>query len=309
MKLIKFITTLIFALSLPFGYIEATSYIGAPIYLSQSSTSINVGQTVTVNVYGGTGNYYISSNSNSTVVSAGTSGGILQVQGLSQGTASITVCSQTSTSPCAVFTVNVYGNSWGSQTLSLSQSSLNLYPGQSTSVYIYGHSGNVSGNYYLSNNPNPSIATASINANTISVTAHQMGSLTFNVCSSTASFSCTSLYVQVNSQYGNSGSWYNQYGHGFYQTNQSGYPYGYNPYTYYPTQTQTSYYQPQTYTSQVYGQPVSGIYLNQIPATGISFGLKMVLVTLSIFIWSFFGTYIIYRFGYLLNPFKVKSNR
>ncbi len=39
--------------------------------------------------------------------------------------------------------------------------------------------------------------------------------------------------------------------------------------------------------------PVSGIYLSQVPSTGISFGLKMTLFTVGILLWSLFAAYII----------------
>ena len=41
------------------------------------------------------------------------------------------------------------------------------------------------------------------------------------------------------------------------------------------------------------GTPVSGVYLNQVPDTGISFGLKMTLFTVGILLWSLFAAYII----------------
>jgi hypothetical protein len=77
--------------------------------------------------------------------------------------------------------------------------------------------------------------------------------------------------------------------------NQTYYP----PYTgtYYPQQTTsfvqtpiytTSYYQP-TYTGST---PVSGVYLSQLPSTGISFGLKMTLFTIGLLLWSLFVAYI-----------------
>lgn len=43
------------------------------------------------------------------------------------------------------------------------------------------------------------------------------------------------------------------------------------------------------------GTPVSGIFLNQVPDTGISFGLKIALFTLGLLMWSAFGAYILSR--------------
>ena len=72
-----------------------------------------------------------------------------------------------------------------------------------------------------------------------------------------------------------------------------------NPTYYYPPTTTytypsypqtTTYYQP-TYTAT--SRPVSGVFLSQLPATGISFGLKMTLFTLGLSLWSLFMAYLI----------------
>lgn len=41
------------------------------------------------------------------------------------------------------------------------------------------------------------------------------------------------------------------------------------------------------------GTPVSGVYLNQVPATGISIGLKVTLFAIGLILWSLFAAYII----------------
>ncbi len=43
------------------------------------------------------------------------------------------------------------------------------------------------------------------------------------------------------------------------------------------------------------GTPVSGVFLSQVPETGISFGLKMTLFTLGLVLWSIFAAYMIAR--------------
>ncbi|HEY1037371.1 MAG TPA: hypothetical protein VGE62_02205 [Candidatus Paceibacterota bacterium] len=43
------------------------------------------------------------------------------------------------------------------------------------------------------------------------------------------------------------------------------------------------------------GTPVSGVFLNQVPATGIGFGLKMTLFTAGLVLWSAFAAYVIAR--------------
>ncbi len=43
------------------------------------------------------------------------------------------------------------------------------------------------------------------------------------------------------------------------------------------------------------GTPVSGVFLNQVPATGISFGLKMTLFSVGLVLWSIFAAYVLTR--------------
>ncbi len=43
------------------------------------------------------------------------------------------------------------------------------------------------------------------------------------------------------------------------------------------------------------GTPVSGVFLNQVPDTGISLGLKTTLFTLGLILWSIFGAYMLSR--------------
>jgi hypothetical protein len=82
--------------------------------------------------------------------------------------------------------------------------------------------------------------------------------------------------------------------------------YSYNNPTYYypPTTTYTypqtsfvqtpatTYYQPTVYSSYGNSNPVSGVFLSQLPATGINFSLKMILFTLGLALWSLFAAYL-----------------
>jgi hypothetical protein len=76
----------------------------------------------------------------------------------------------------------------------LSQSTASMYAGQSVSVTISGGSG---GYYYVSNNSNSSIATASVNGNTLTVYGNSAGTDVLNVCSSNNNSSCAYLSVTV----------------------------------------------------------------------------------------------------------------
>lgn len=182
------------------------------ISFSPSNPNLYVGQSLTVTIsapYLYNGSYYISNNSNSSVVSASLSGNNLYLYGQSAGSATITVC-QSSASACGSLYVNVgggsgYGNLW------FSPSNPNLYVGQSLAVSInsgvntnnYNYGSNV---YYISNNSNSSVVSANISGTVLNLYGLQNGSATINVCHSSLNF-CASLYVTVGGG-GSTGSLY-----------------------------------------------------------------------------------------------------
>ncbi len=60
------------------------------------------------------------------------------------------------------------------------------------------------------------------------------------------------------------------------------------------------------------GTPVSGIFLSQVPETGIGFGLKMTLFSVGLILWSIFAAYMISRkkngaFANKINAFKLAN--
>jgi hypothetical protein len=273
---------------------------GSNVYLSQPSVTVSQGQSQTINIYGGNGSYSINSNSNSSVASVTISGNLLQIYGSVSGTTTVNICATNSTSNCASLVITVSGTYYGSGSLTVSQSSVFLNQGQSQTVTLFG-----GGNYYLTNNPNTNIATATITGNQLVIYGVNPGSVSYSVCSGSGTYSCAAVYVNVSTySYNNNNSYYpyNYYNYNSGFTSNT-YPYNYyNSYTYpystYPTTYTTTYTQP-TYTQPVYqaqtGTPVSGVFLNQVPATGISFGLKVTLFTLGLVLWSIFGAYMISR--------------
>ncbi|HVY67904.1 MAG TPA: hypothetical protein VHA30_03350, partial [Patescibacteria group bacterium] len=165
---------------------------GGNLSLSQSSVNLNVGQSANVTVYSQYGgSYYVSSNSNSSVVSASPYSNTLTLYGLATGSSTLTICSNTN-GGCATLYVTV-GGGYGGSSLSLSQNSVNLNLGQSANVNIYG-----SGSYYVSSNSNSSVASASISGSTIYLLANGNGSTTITVCQNSYS-ACATLYVYVGS--------------------------------------------------------------------------------------------------------------
>lgn len=259
------------------------------VSLSQTSVTIGYNQSLNINVYGGNGAYYVSSNSNSSLASATLNGSVLNIySGNVSGTATITVCSY-NTSGCA--TLSVYVQTSYNQPTYLSQSSINLSTGQGQAITIYG-----SGSYSISSNSNPTAISALISGSILNVYGSAPGSGTLNVCSSYGG-GCATLTVSVGG-YGYNG--YNNYYNGYngytgYNYNYNGYNNGYN--TYYTTD-QSPYYTTSyvnSYSNQSNGGRVLGaqVSLGDLPATGISFAnLKTILFALGIAIWSLFAAYI-----------------
>jgi len=91
-----------------------------------------------------------------------------------------------------------YGS--GSTNISLSQTNLTLYPGQSQTVTIYGN-----GSYYISGNSNANIVSASISGSALNIAGNTVGSTNVTVCQNYGQ--CVVLYVSVSA---------NQYNNGYY---------------------------------------------------------------------------------------------
>ena len=158
------------------------------ISFSQTAPSLSVGQSMTVTVSGNTtGTYYISSNSNPGVVQASISGNSLTLLGSASGTATINVCA--SSGGCSSMTVTV--NNSNSSLVYLSQSTLSVGVGQTTSVTIAGGS-----TPYVLLTASNTIFQAGISGNALYITGISVGSAQITVCSA-GSTGCTSLALNV----------------------------------------------------------------------------------------------------------------
>lgn len=286
---------------------------GGSIYLSQSSIIMNQGQTASISMSGGSGtNYYVNSNSNSGVVGTSISGSVLTLNALTPGYVTLNVCSLGTNTTCATLAVTV-NSSWGgnnsNNSIYLSPSSITVAPGQTQTVYINNNGNYYSQNYYgaqtyyISNNPGSQYFSASISGNTVIVYGNNPGSATINICSQYSGTSCASLYVTVSGSYynGNYNNYNNYSGYNGYNYYNGGYTYSYpttytNPVTYtYPVTTYTNYSGGSYNSGSTVGNSVSGVFLSQVPSTGISFGLKMTLFTLGLLLWSMFAAFMIAR--------------
>jgi hypothetical protein len=161
---------------------------GTGLSFSTSYPSVTTGQTTTINISGGYGTYYVSSNSNSSVAQTYISTSTLTIYGNNPGTTSITVCAPSG--HCGIITTTVIAASGG--ILALSQNNVTISAGQLISVNISG--GTVP---YSIIQPNDGIAQYSLNNSAISVTGIKSGTSQATVCSSAGG--CITLTVIVSS--------------------------------------------------------------------------------------------------------------
>ena len=161
---------------------------GGTISLSQTSVSVLVAQTVSITVSGGSTPYSVSSNTGN-IFQASLNGNILNIYGVGAGSSSINVCS--AGGGCVALYVTVGTTSSTSQ-ITLSQTSIPLSLGQTATVTISGNGG-----YYISGNTNSSIASASLNGNSISLYGASTGTANVSVCQTGGQ--CAVIYVTVSS--------------------------------------------------------------------------------------------------------------
>jgi ferredoxin len=159
---------------------------GGSLTFSNASLSVGVGQTMTDTVYGGS-DYYVSNNSNSNVISYSLSGGVLTVTGLQSGATTLTICS--SANGCGSVSVTV-GTGSGGSVVNFSIANPTIAIGQSMNTPLSGNSG-----YYISTNPNPNIAQASVNGSTLMLTGVNAGTDAIAVCGTSGG--CNTLTVTV----------------------------------------------------------------------------------------------------------------
>lgn len=179
------------------------------VWFSPSSPSMYVGQSLAVSINSsayatglyGSSSYYVSSNSNSSVVTASVSGTVLNLYANQSGSTTISVC-HNSLGYCGSLYVTVTGGS-GTGNLWLSQTNVNLSSSQNQTITI--NSSNPSaGAYYISSQSSYNVVTASISSNSLYLNAQNSGNSTIMVCQYNTS-ACATLYVVVSggSGYGN----------------------------------------------------------------------------------------------------------
>ena len=171
--------------------VSSTALNSSAITLSQTNPVVPIGQSTTVTIYGGTSgsNFYVSSNSNPSIVQANVNSNILTLIGnASTGTSTISVCAYAGS--CGTITATV-SNTTAGGVLALSQSTISILAGQNSNITISGGS-----LPYTVNSSSPSIFQAAVNGNTLTIYGVNPGTGTANIC---ASVGCTTLSVTINS--------------------------------------------------------------------------------------------------------------
>ncbi len=159
---------------------------GGTISLSQASLTLLTGQTLSVVVSGGTAPYSVI-NPSPSIAQSTLSGNILTIYGANLGSELLSVCS--AEGGCISLSVLVNGSGAVTQ-LVLSQSSLSLTVGQGTTITASGN-----GNYYVSNNSNPSVASAQVSGSSIFISPIAIGTDSISICQNGGQ--CVVLYITV----------------------------------------------------------------------------------------------------------------
>lgn len=168
--------------------VNSTTVNSTAISFSQSNPFVPLSQSITVTIYGGSGtNFYVSSNSNPSVVQPNISSNILTLVPLTTGTSQISICATGGS--CATLTATVNNAGSANEPISLSQNSLSILAGQQASVTIYGGSAP----YYFYSDSS-SYFNGSVSGNVLTVYGVNQGSGTARVC---ASVGCANLSISV----------------------------------------------------------------------------------------------------------------
>ena len=161
---------------------------GGALTLSQNTLSLSAGQSLAVTISGGSQPYAVYGGTSS-VSQQTLNGNIVTVYGVSAGTSSVDVCS--SGGACVTLTITVGGTGTTSgTTISMSQNSVSLAPGQNATINLYGN-----GSYYLSNNTYQNVASLLISGTTASVSGLSTGVTTATICQNNGS--CATLAITV----------------------------------------------------------------------------------------------------------------
>ena len=170
--------------------ISSTTSNSTAVTFSQTNPVVALGQSATVTIYGGSGNsFYVSANSNPSTVQVNVNSNILTLIGIANGTSNISICAYAGSCGSIVANVSSTANTGGP--ISLSQTTVSILAGQSSTITILGGS-----TPYSISSTTPNIFSGVISGNIITIYGVNAGSSTANICSSVG---CTTLNITINS--------------------------------------------------------------------------------------------------------------
>ena len=155
--------------------------------LNETSVTLALGQSVSVYSEGSSAPIYMSTNSDPSVASVTTNGTQITVTGNQTGSTNAEICYTGTASSCVNLDINVQSGS----VLSFSENNFTVAVGQGTTVTVSGGSGS----YSITGNSNPSVASAVLSGNSISISPLEVGSANVTVCDTSGN--CGTLYLTV----------------------------------------------------------------------------------------------------------------
>ncbi len=166
---------------------------------SPNTLSLSIGQGANVALSGGS-SYYISATTNASVSSQIINNSTMTVTGLTNGAATLTVCS-VSPNACGSLPLTVGTGSLTATSattaatgkITFAVSNPTVIVGQTLNIGVSGGSGG----YTLSNNPNPNMVQATVGGSTIVLTGVGAGSTFVTVCDTANSNVCGTIFFNV----------------------------------------------------------------------------------------------------------------
>ena len=158
-----------------------------------SNANVAQNQSQTLAISGGSGSYYISSNTNPSTAAVSLQGNSLYITGLNSGNTTVTICQSNNSSVCGAAAITVGGSANSTGSLALSNPSPAINIGQTQNITI---SGGSNSSYYISSISNPTVAGINITGSNLRLTGNAAGNTTLSVCQ-TGNSTCASLTVTV----------------------------------------------------------------------------------------------------------------
>ena len=157
--------------------------------LNQTSVTLGLGQSVSVYSQGTSAPVYMANSTNPSIASIQVNGTQITVIANQTGSTNASICYTGTASSCANLTVIVQAGS----VLSFSQNNFTIAVGQGATVTVTGGSGS----YSVTNNSNPSTASAVLSGNSITISGVTAGSANITACDTSGN--CGTIYVTVGS--------------------------------------------------------------------------------------------------------------